>query len=136
MFLKEKCVSNKNNISGVNNNNNIKRNNNNVPSSGGVKMRGKGGLLDFSHQAERNKENSFLDVDWVIKELLEFGRDQKIAKDVLKTPSPGSVNKSGSSGGHKTAKSRRVSTTTTRVRGFDSKAFTIMQDEKLGTLTT
>ena len=35
---------------------------------GKMKIHGKGGLLDFSKDklTERNKENSFLDVDWII----------------------------------------------------------------------
>lgn len=35
-------------------------------------MKGKG-FLDFSSITERNKENSFLDVDWIIKQLLTHG---------------------------------------------------------------
>ncbi len=103
MFLKEKCV--------VNNSGNIQ---NTTTGSGSKisKMRGKGGLLDFGHHSERNKENSFLDIDWIIEELLAYGRDQKIAKDVSKTPSPGAVSKSGStsnnSSKHQT-KNKRVS---------------------------
>jgi hypothetical protein len=41
-----------------------------------MKMRGKGGLLEsFSVEklTERTKESSFLDVDWIIQELLNFG---------------------------------------------------------------
>lgn len=46
-----------------------------------MKMRGKGGFLDFSMDrlTERNKENSFLDVDWVIEELLAYGHEKAIA---------------------------------------------------------
>ena len=34
--------------------------------------------MDFGKEklTERNKENSFLDVDWVITELLNFGREK------------------------------------------------------------
>ena len=40
-----------------------------------MKMRAKG-FLDFSMDrlTERNKENSFLDVDWIIEELLSLGQ--------------------------------------------------------------
>jgi hypothetical protein len=40
-----------------------------------MKMRAKG-FLDFSMDrlTERNKENSFLDVDWIIEELLALGQ--------------------------------------------------------------
>ena len=43
-----------------------------------MKIHGKGGLLDFSKDklTERNKENSFLDVDWVITELIKYGQDK------------------------------------------------------------
>ena len=39
-----------------------------------MKVRGKGGLLDFSKE-ERNKENSFLDIDWIITELINYGHE-------------------------------------------------------------
>ena len=43
-----------------------------------MKIHGKGGLLDFSKDklTERNKENSFLDVDWIITELINYGREK------------------------------------------------------------
>ena len=50
-----------------------------------MKIHGKGGLLDFSKDklTERNKENSFLDVDWIIEELINYG---KMANSVPKSP--------------------------------------------------
>ena len=52
-----------------------------------MKIHGKGGLLDFSKDklTERNKENSFLDVDWIIEELINYGHE-KMANDVPKSP--------------------------------------------------
>ena len=43
-----------------------------------MKIHGKGGLLDFSKEklTERNKENSFLDVDWIIAELVNYGHEK------------------------------------------------------------
>ena len=48
---------------------------------GKMKIHGKGGLLDFSKDklTERNKENSFLDVDWIITELINFGHEKLAA---------------------------------------------------------
>ena len=52
-----------------------------------MKIHGKGGLLDFSKDklTERNKENSFLDVDWIIEELINYGQE-KMANSVPKSP--------------------------------------------------
>ena len=52
-----------------------------------MKIHGKGGLLDFSKDklTERNKENSFLDVDWIIEELINYGHE-KMTNSVPKSP--------------------------------------------------
>ena len=62
-----------------------------------MKIHGKGGLLDFSKDklTERNKENSFLDVDWIITELINYGQE-KLAQNSVLSQVPNSPN-SGSS---------------------------------------
>ena len=50
-----------------------------------MKVRGKGGLLDFSKD-ERNKENSFLDVDWMITELINYGHEKMVPNDSDSSP--------------------------------------------------
>ena len=50
-----------------------------------MKVRGKGGLLDFSKD-ERNKENSFLDVDWMITELINYGHEKMVPTDSDSSP--------------------------------------------------
>ena len=51
-----------------------------------MKIHGKGGLLDFSKDklTERNKENSFLDVDWIIEELINYGHNSASIKSKFK----------------------------------------------------
>merc|ERR1712156_671813 len=65
---------------------------------GKMKIHGKGGLLDFSKDklTERNKENSFLDVDWIITELIKYGQE-KLASDASLSDVPNSPQRSGSS---------------------------------------
>ena len=65
---------------------------------GKMKIHGKGGLLDFSKDklTERNKENSFLDVDWIITELINFGHE-KLAATASMSEVPNSPQRSGSS---------------------------------------
>ena len=60
-----------------------------------MKIHGKGGLLDFSKDklTERNKENSFLDVDWIIEELINYGHE-KMANSVPKSPNNTSLQSS------------------------------------------
>ena len=60
-------------------------------------MRAKG-FLDFSMDrlTERNKENSFLDVDWIIEELLSLGQHRISNESTSTTPemtSPSNVDK-------------------------------------------
>ena len=51
-----------------------------------MKGRGKGGLLDFCTKDERNKENSFLDVDWMITELINYGHEKMVPNDSDSSP--------------------------------------------------
>ena len=51
-----------------------------------MKGRGKGGLLDFCTKDERNKENSFLDVDWMITELINYGHEKMVPSDSDSSP--------------------------------------------------
>ena len=46
--------------------------------------------MDFSKEklTERNKENSFLDVDWIISELINYGHERQASSDVPNTPTP------------------------------------------------
>ncbi len=43
---------------------------------------------------ERNKENSFLDVDWIISELIAHGKQESKIVEGKKTPSPSKGDKS------------------------------------------
>jgi hypothetical protein len=54
-----------------------------------MKMRAKG-FLDFSMDrlTERNKENSFLDVDWIIEELLALGQHRISVESPTESTSP------------------------------------------------
>ena len=61
----------------------------------------KGGLLDFSKTdklTERNKENSFLDVDWIITELINYGHEKlALVAETSMSDVPNSPQRSGSS---------------------------------------
>ena len=63
-----------------------------------MKVRGKGGLLDFSKE-ERNKENSFLDIDWIITELINYGHEKMPVATVVPNELSTSPNENSSNAG-------------------------------------